>query len=233
VRPGRLIGVGVGPGDPELMTLKAARAIERAAVLAFIGARGRASRARQVAAGHVRPGTRELAFAMPMTGEADDTAPIYDAMARAIASELEHGRDVCFLCEGDPLFYGSFAYLLERLRGRFACVAIPGVPSFAAAAALALRPVALKDAALLVLPATLPAPALAARLRGATDVVIIKVGRHLAKVRAALAMEGLMDGALLIENVGLAEERTRPLAAVGAEASPYFALILARRGEPA
>ena len=81
MRKGRLTGVGVGPGDPDLLTLKAVRAIERAEVIAFIGARGRASRARRIVADHIQPGTRELAFAMPMTGELDDTGPIYEVMA--------------------------------------------------------------------------------------------------------------------------------------------------------
>ena len=229
MRPGRLIGVGVGPGDPELMTLKAARTIERAAVVAFIGARGRSSRARQVAAGHIRPGTRELAFAMPMSGDTEETGGIYDVMAGAIAAELDRGHDVCFLCEGDPLFYGSFAYLLERMQARYPCLAVPGVSSLHAAAAATLRPVALRDAPLLVLPATLPAARLEALLAAASGAVVVKVGRHLAKVRAALAAQGMAEGAVLVENVGTPEERVRPLDRVEGEASPYFALVLAQR----
>jgi precorrin-2/cobalt-factor-2 C20-methyltransferase len=233
MRAGQLIGVGVGPGDPELVTLKAARTLERAAVVAFIGARGRPSRARQVAAGHIRPGTRELAFAMPMTGDEAETARIYDVMATAIAAELERGHDVCFLCEGDPLFYGSFAHLLERMQARYRCLAIPGVSSLHAASAATLRPVALRDAPLMVLPATLPVERLEALLAATPQVVVIKVGRHLAKVRAALGAQDMAEGAVLVENVGTAEERVRPLEQVEGDASPYFALVLAQRHGPA
>jgi precorrin-2/cobalt-factor-2 C20-methyltransferase len=232
MRPGRVIGVGVGPGDPELLTFKAARVVERAPVVAYISARGRASRARQIVAGHLRPGTRELAFAMPMTGESGDTAPIYDVMAGAVASELELGRDVAVLCEGDPLFYGSFIYLLERLQGRFEVVVVPGVSAMMASAALARRPLAAGDAVLTVVPATLPEARLEAQLRPASRIVILKVGRHVAKLRAILRATGHLDTALLVENVGEREERVRELQKVRDEVVGYFSLVLASRDEP-
>lgn len=233
MRPGRVIGVGVGPGDPELLTFKAARAVERAPVVAYISARGRASRARQVVSGHIRPGTRELAFAMPMTGEPGDTAPIYDVMAGAIVAELEQGREVAVLCEGDPLFYGSFIYLLERLQGRFECVVIPGISAMMAAAALARRPLAAGDAALTVLPATLPEARLEPLARAATQLVVIKVGRHVAKLRAILRASGHLDGALLVENVGERDEQVRELRKVKDDVVSYFALVIASRSGPA
>jgi precorrin-2/cobalt-factor-2 C20-methyltransferase len=232
MRAGRVIGVGVGPGDPELLTFKAARAIERSPVIAYIGARGRASRARQIVAGHVRPGTRELAFAMPMTGEAGDTAPIYDVMAGAIVAELEQGRDVAVLCEGDPLFYGSFIYLLERLQGRFECVVVPGVSAMMASAAIARRPLASGAAVLTVLPATLSEARLEPLARAASRLVVIKVGRHVAKVRAVLRASGHLDGAVLVENVGERDERVRELRKVKDEVVSYFSLVMASRAEP-
>ena len=232
MRTGRLTGIGVGPGDPELLTLKAVRVLEKTSVVAFISARGRASRAKQIVAAHLKPGTRELAFAMPMTGDPDETAPIYDVMATAIGAELEAGRDVVFLCEGDPLFYGSFAYLLERMRGRYPCAAVPVISAPMAAASAALRPIASREAPLAVLPATLPETRLEQLARSSPQVVVIKVGRHIAKVRAVLRATGLLDDATLVEDVGNAGERVRRLADVPDEIVGYFSLVLARRTEP-
>jgi precorrin-2/cobalt-factor-2 C20-methyltransferase len=229
MRPGQLIGVGVGPGDPELLTLKAARAIERAPVIAFISARGHASRARHIAAAHIKPGTRELAFAMPMSGDLEDSGPIYDVMATAIGAELTQGRDVAFLCEGDPLLYGSFIHLVGRMGDRFSCSAIPGIAAMSAAAAATLRPLASREAPLLVIPATLPETRLEQLAGAAGALAFLKVGRHVAKVRAVLRARGLLDGAVLVENVGLADQRIRALAGVREDVVGYFSLVLARR----
>lgn len=233
MRPGRLIGVGVGPGDPELLTLKAARSIARAPVIASINARGRPSRARQIAAAHIAPAARELAFAMPMTGDPDDSSPIYDVMATAIAAELDKGHDVAFLCEGDPLLYGSFIHLLQRLEGRYACEAVPGIAALSAAAAATLCPLGSGDTPLVVLPATLSERRLEQLAASAPSLVILKVGRHLTKVRAVLRARGLLEHALLVENVGLPAEQIRKLADVHDEVVGYFSLILARRTDPA
>jgi precorrin-2/cobalt-factor-2 C20-methyltransferase len=229
MRKGRLTGVGVGPGDPDLLTLKAVRAIERAEVIAFIGARGRASRARRIVADHIRPGTRELAFAMPMTGELDDTGPIYEVMASAIGAELERGTDVVFLCEGDPLFYGSFVHLLARMRPHHECAAVPGIAAISAAAALALQPLAARGEPLAILPATLPERRLEQLARAASQVAVIKVGRHVAKVRGVLRAAGLLPGAMLAENVGLPDQRLRALETVDDDVVGYFSLVIARR----
>lgn len=231
MRAGRLIGVGVGPGDPDLLTLKAARIIARVPVIASINARGRPSRARQVAAAHIGSGTRELAFAMPMTGDPDDSGPIYDVMATAIGAELDQGRDVAFLCEGDPLLYGSFVHLVQRMEGRYACEAVPGVAALSAAAAATMCPLGSRDTPLVVLPATLPERQLEQLAAPASSVVVLKVGRHLTKVRAVLRARGLLDQAVLVENVGLPEERIRRLEDVRDEVVGYFSLILARRAD--
>ena len=229
---GRLIAVGVGPGDPELLTLKATRAIQRATVIAFVSGRGRVSRARQVAAAHLRPGVRELAFALPAMGEAAESSAIHDVMATAIAGELDRGHDVAFLCEGDPLFHGAFARLLERLQGRYPCSAIPGIPALGAAAAAALRPLASGDAPLAILPATMPEARLEPLARALGHVAILNVGRHVAKVRGVLRATGLLPGAVLIENAGLADERVRDLESTRDDIVGHAALVIAHRDEP-
>jgi precorrin-2/cobalt-factor-2 C20-methyltransferase len=233
MRLGRLIAVGVGPGDPELLTLKAMHAIQRATVIAFVSARGRSSRARQVAAAHIRPGARELAFALPGAGEPSDDSPIHEVMSTAIAGELEHGHDVAFLCEGDPLFHGAFTRLLERMQGRFPCSAIPGVPTLGAAASAALRPLARGDAPLAILPAAMPEIRLEQLTRAIGHVAILNVGRHVAKVRGVLRAAGLLEGAVLIENAGLVDERVRDLESTRDDIVGHAALVIAHRSGPA
>ncbi len=229
MRRGKLIGVGVGPGDPELLTIKAVRVIGQAPVLAFIGASGRASRAREIAAAHIRPGARELVAVMPMGGDPAGTAHAYAQLATGIIGELGQGQDVVFLCEGDPLLYGSFAHLVERLGTRFECEAVPGITSASAAAAATMRALALREQALAIIPATVPPLRLETLLKDSERVVILKIGRHVAKVREALGAARMLKSALLIENVTTSGQRIRPLQEVSEETVPYFSLVLASR----
>jgi precorrin-2/cobalt-factor-2 C20-methyltransferase len=233
MRRGKLIGLGVGPGDPDLLTVRAVRALESAAAIAFIAAAGRASRAREVAARHIRPGARELIAVLPMSSDADATGRAYAQLVTGIVSELGQGNDVVFLCEGDPLLYGSFAQLMGRLGGRFECEVVPGITSLTASAAAALTPLAMGEEALAIVPATMPAARLTATLQQADRAVVLKVGRHLEKVRQALAAARMSEGAVLVENVTLAQQRVRPLAAAAGEPqAPYFSLVIAGRRRP-
>ncbi len=229
MRPGRLIAVGVGPGDPELLTLKAAHAVQRAPVIAFMGGRGRSNRVRQVVAAHIRPGVRELAFAVPGVGDIDQASAIHEVMATAIAGELDRGHDVAFLCEGDPLFHGAFARLLERMQDHYSCSAIPGVTALGMAAAAALRPLACGDAPLAVLPASMPEARLEQLARALGHVAVLNVGRHVAKVRGVLRAAGLLDDAVLIENAGLADERVRDLAGTRDDIVGHGSMVIAHR----
>ena len=232
MRRGKLIGLGVGPGDPELMTVRGVRALEQVPAIAFIAAAGRASRARHIAAAYVRPGTRELIAVMPMTQDQDATGRAYTQLVTGIIGELGQGNDVVFLCEGDPLLYGSFANLLGRLANRFEIDVIPGITAMTAAAAVARSPLAAGDEPLAVLPATLPTQRLQASLREADRAVILKVGRHLDRVRQALTQARMSDGAILIENVTTDEQRVRPLASVNESASALFLARSGRAQEP-
>jgi precorrin-2 C(20)-methyltransferase len=155
MRRGKLIGLGVGPGDPELLTVKAARVLADAQVIAFIAAAGRTSRARDIAGRYIRAGARELIAVMPMSEDAAATDRAYGQLVTGIVSELAEGHDVVFLCEGDPLLYGSFAHLLRRVASRFTCEVIPGITSVSAAAAAALVPLGTYDEPIALLPATM------------------------------------------------------------------------------
>jgi len=226
---GVLYGVGLGPGAPDLMTLRAARLIEGAAVVAYPSLAGGASFARSIAADLIAPSAREIVMDVPMTVERAPAQAAYDAGAVAIAQALDAGDDVVCLCEGDPFFYGSFMYIFARLADRYHVEVIPGVTSVTACAARAGMPLAARNERLTVLPGPLSADALRSRIDGAESVVIMKVGRHLPKIRAVIAELGLTDTAVYVERATLPDEVVLPLADAPAVA-PYFSMILLTKG---
>lgn len=226
---GTLYGIGLGPGDPELITLKAARLIETATTIAYPTLAGGDSFARSIAADLIKPGTREIRMDVPMTTERGPAQKAYDQGALEISDILKTGENVVCLCEGDPFFYGSFMYLNARLATEFAVEVIPGVSSITACAARAGLPLVARNERLTVLPGPLPEAELTARIEGAESVVIMKVGRHLAKLRAILTKLGLLDQAIYVERASLPEERVLPLAKAPDQA-PYFSMILLTKG---
>jgi precorrin-2/cobalt-factor-2 C20-methyltransferase len=231
---GRLIGVGVGPGDPELMTLKAVRALAAADVVAHFAKAGRESNARQIALGHIRPDAIELPLGYPLTTELPKNDPAYrqatqtffDEAAATIASHLDHGRTVAVLSEGDPLFYGSYMHIHVRLSYRYPTAVIAGVTSLSGCWSAAGIPIAQGDDILAVLPATLPEATLVGRLRTSDAAVMIKLGRNLAKARRALAAAGRLSAAIYVERGTMAEGRVLPLADKADDEAPYFAVVL-------
>ncbi len=226
---GRLFGLGLGPGDPELITLKAARLIAGAEVVAYPALAGGASFARSIAADLIPGGAEEIVMDVPMTVDRGPAQAAYDSGAARIEAALVEGRDVVCLCEGDPFFYGSFMYLFARLSGRFEVEVVPGVNSVNAAAARAGRPLVARNEQLVVLPGPLEAEALKAKIAGAESVAIMKVGRHLAKIRGVIAELGLEAQAVYVERATLAEEVVRPLSEAP-ETAPYFSMILVTKG---
>jgi precorrin-2 C20-methyltransferase / precorrin-3B C17-methyltransferase len=231
---GRLYGIGVGPGDPELLTMKARRLIEAVDVVAFPNARHGRSIARGIAEPYLRQDQIELAMTYPVTTETSDhpggyeaaLSEFYDTWAATLAGHLDAGRDVGILCEGDPLFYGSYIYLHERLAPRYRTEVVPGVTSFSAAAAAAGLPIARRDEVLTILPGTLPLEALATRLSTTDAAVVIKLGRNFAKVRDAAARAEVGERAIYVERASSAGEQTAALGDVDAEAVPYMSLVL-------
>ncbi|MDA8232068.1 MAG: precorrin-2 C(20)-methyltransferase [Magnetospirillum sp.] len=226
---GTLFGIGVGPGDPELMTLKARRVLGTVPVLAFPAPLEGEGMARAIAAPHVPAGKVEIAIRMAFRPERDDAEAAYDAAAAAIAGHLEAGRDVAVLCEGDPLFFGSFIYLLARLGPRFPVEVVPGIASPMAASALLARPLATLDDSVAIVPATRAEADIERLLALADSAVILKVGRHLPKVRRVLARLGLEHGAVVVERAGLDGQRVLDLDAASAGGVSYFSLILVHR----
>ena len=226
---GKLYGVGLGPGDPELITLKAARLIAGAAVVAYPSLAGADSFARSIAAGLITPNTKEIRIDIPMTPERQPAQDAYDTAAQDIAQTLRSGKDVVCLCEGDPFFYGSFMYLFARLTEEFEVEVVPGVTSITACASVAGMPLVARNERLTVLPGPLPPAELSKRIEGAESVAIMKVGRHLAKIRDVIDGLGLLDQAAFIERATLPDQKVCPLRDAPDDA-PYFSMILLTKG---
>jgi precorrin-2/cobalt-factor-2 C20-methyltransferase len=226
---GTIRGIGVGPGDPELVTLKAVRLARAAPVLAFPAPENGESLARRIMAPHLE-GTRiEIAIRMPISTDRFPVNRVYDAAAAEIADHARAGRDVAILCLGDPFFYGSFMYLFARLAEQASLEIVPGVTSVSAAAARLGFPLAARSDVMSVVPALLDDAALERQLVGAESLAILKLGRHFARVRALLQRLGLATQARYIERASFADERVLPLEAVDPAAVPYFSLILVHR----
>jgi precorrin-2/cobalt-factor-2 C20-methyltransferase len=231
---GRLIGVGVGPGDPELLTLKAARTLAEADVVAYFAKAGNDSNARRTIQGHLRAGVEELALLYPVTTElpkdcaayGDAIGAFYDSSATAVARHLDAGRTVAVISEGDPLFYGSYMHLHVRLAPRYRVEIVPGVTAMSGCWSYAGTPIAQGDDVFVVLPATLPEAELERRFADADAAVVMKLGRHLPKVRRVLNRTGRLAQAIYVERGTTSEAVTMPLADKRDEAAPYFSVIL-------
>jgi precorrin-2/cobalt-factor-2 C20-methyltransferase len=229
---GCLYGLGIGPGDPELITLKALRLLQAAPVLAYPAPDKGPSLARQIVAGHLPGGQIEIAIRMPMLVNRFPAQEVYDWAEGELSRHLGAGRDVAVLCEGDPFFYGSFMYLFGRLAERFPVEVVPGVSSLTACAASLGAPLAARNDVLVVLPAPLPEAELAERLATVEAAAIIKVGRHFEKVRRVLTELGLAEQARYVERATMENQKILPLDAVEGDEVPYFSMILVhRRGE--
>lgn len=231
---GRFHGVGVGPGDPDLITLKAARLIEAADVVAYHAAAGRQSNARRIAGGLFRSDVVEEQLTYPLTTGGTDhpggyegaMADFYEDSAARLAGHLRAGRDVVLLAEGDPLLYGSCMYMQDRLAGEFDTEIVPGVPAFAAATAAVRSPLVRQTDVLTVLPGTLPEAELTRRLADTDGAIIMKLGRTFPAVQRALEAAGRLDHAVYVERASMPEERRLPVSDVNADEVPYFSLIV-------
>ena len=231
---GTLYGVGLGPGDPELVTVKAARVIGAADVVAYHSAQHGRSIARRIAEPYLRPGQIEEHLIYPVTTGTTDHPGGYDGAmedfytraAERIAAHLDAGRDVALLAEGDPLFYSSYMHMHTRLTQRFQAVIVPGVTSVSAASAATSTPLVTGDEVLSILPGTLPTTELARRLADTDAAVIMKLGRTYPQVREALSLAGRLDDALYVERASTERERVLPAAEVDEEEVPYFSLAV-------
>ncbi|WP_407695479.1 precorrin-2 C(20)-methyltransferase [Siculibacillus lacustris] len=231
---GTFHGVGLGPGDPDLVTVRAVKIIERTPVVAFFSKKGRRGHARTIADPWIGPDKVELALPYPMTTEThfgeeryiSSLGAFYEESAARIAEELDGGRDVALICEGDPMFYGSFMHLHLRLKDRYPTAVTPGVTGMAGCWAAAGLAMTWGDDVLSVLPGTLDEEALVAGLHGCQATVVMKLGTNFAKVRRAIDRAGLLARATYVERGTMAGQTVVPLADKLDDSAPYFSLIL-------
>ncbi len=228
---GTLYGLGVGPGDPDLITLKAHGILQRVPVVAYPAPDEGDSLARAIAAPHLPGGQTEIVIRTPMIPGEFPAHDIYDKYAAEIAEHLDEGRDVAVLCEGDPFLYGSFMYVFARLIGDHRVQVIPGVSSIVACAAAAGAPLVSRNQVLNVLPATLEVNDLERRIAGSAATAIMKLGRHASKVRDVLDRLGRINDAWYVEHASMDNERVMPLSEFSGDRAPYFSMILVRQPE--
>lgn len=229
VKRGKLIGIGTGPGDPELVTRKAWRLVSEAKVVAYPTPDQGDSFSRQIMADAIRDDAIEIPIIIPMVSGRAPAQAIYDQAAEDLLIHLNAGHDVAVLCEGDPLFYGSFMYLLARLRDEVEVEMIAGVSSLVASASAALRPLAARLDVLSVLAAPLDNDRLRDAIATSESVVIIKLGRHLERLRGLIADLNLLDNAIYISHATLPHQQVMPLQDAPDDA-PYFSMILIYKG---
>ncbi|MCX5045814.1 precorrin-3B C(17)-methyltransferase [Aldersonia sp. NBC_00410] len=237
---GKLWGLGLGPGDPELVTVKAARVISQADVIAFHSARHGKSISRGIAAPYMREGQLEEHLVYPVTTETTDHPggyqgaidDFYTAAAARLAEHLEAGRSVALLAAGDPLFYSSYMHMHKRLADRFDTEIVPGITSVSAASAALGTPLVEGEQVLTVLPGTLPAEELTRRLRDTDAAAILKLGRTYPEVHRALRDSGRLADAHYVERASTTAQRVLSAADAAAEKVPYFAIAVVPGADP-
>ena len=217
---GTLYGVGIGPGDPELVTLKALRILKSVPVLAWPAPEEGPSLAREIVAEHLPGNQREIPIRMPLLPARFPADDVYDKAAIEISEALDAGEDVAVICEGDPFFYGSFMYLYGRLAGDYPVEVIPGVSSLTACAAALGAPLSAKNDVLTVIPGPLDSDTMKQRLTDADAVAIIKVGRHFDRIRNVIDALGLTANARYIERATMGEQRIVPIGEVATATRP-------------
>jgi len=230
---GTIHGVGLGPGAADLMSVRADRLVRGARHVAYFRKAGRPGQARRIVEGMLRDDVIEFAMEYPVTTEIAVTDPRYnDQLSRFYADCIDHladlaraGEDVVVLCEGDPFFYGSFMHLYTRLSGLVPVQVVPGITGMSGAWTASGAPITWGDDVLTVLMGTLPEPELVRRIRDTDALVVMKIGRHLAKLRRAVAVAGRDEAAWLVEYAAMAEQRVTRLCDAETIA-PYFAILL-------
>jgi precorrin-2/cobalt-factor-2 C20-methyltransferase len=230
---GKIICTGLGPGDPDLMSLRAHRAVTSAGQVAYFRKAGRAGQARRIVTGLLRADAVEHAMEYPVTTELPFDGPEYiDALARfydewaARLQALAQGGDVVVLCEGDPFFYGSFMHLYSRLSGVVEIEVIPGITGMSGCWTATGQPITWGDDVMTVLMGTLPEGDLVTHMAQADALVVMKTGRNLPKIRRALQAAGRLDAAWLVEAGTMPNQRIQRLDQADADQCPYFAIVL-------
>lgn len=229
---GKVICIGLGPGDPELMSVKAHRLLTGAQHVAFFRKPGRRGQARTIVDGIMAETAVEHAMEYPVTTEIHFSDPEYNRLLSAFyddwadrLTDLAQTEDVIVLCEGDPFFYGSFMHLHSRLQGRAEVEIVPGITGMSGCWTATGHPITWGDDVLTVLMATLDEEELATRAANTDALVVMKIGRNLDKLKRALTKAGRLQDAWLVEKGTMAGQTVQKLTDVPAEV-PYFSIAI-------
>ena len=224
----KIWGLGIGPGDPELITLKARKILQNVDVIAYPALDGGESLVRSIAEPHFIKKQEEIKISIPMLVDCYPAQDIYDAAALKISMAVESGKSVAILCEGDPFFYGSFMYLFVRLSEKYLVEVVPGVTSLVACSSALALPLAARNDVISVIPGPLDEKALEEKLLATNVAAIIKVGRHLGKIKRILRKIGVVDNAHYIERASMDKQNIRRLSELEDDSAPYFSMIIVR-----
>jgi precorrin-2/cobalt-factor-2 C20-methyltransferase len=225
----KIWGLGIGPGDPDLITLKAHKILQLVDVIAYPELVDGESLVRAIAAPHISGVQEEIVISTPMVVERYPAQNVYDKAALTIGAAVEAGKSVAILCEGDPFFYGSFMYLFARLSEKYPVQVVPGVMSLSACSAELGLPLAARNDVVSVIPGPLDEKVLETQLLATNVAAIIKVGRHLGKIKRVLQKIGATENAHYIERATMKNQRIQPLSHVDDDSAPYFSMIIVRR----
>lgn len=225
----KIWGLGIGPGDPDLITLKALKILQQVDVVAYPALLDGESLVRSIAAPHMSGDQAEIVIATPMVVERHPAQDVYDKAAIEIGEAVDAGKTVAILCEGDPFFYGSFMYLFARLSKSYPVQVVPGVTSLAACSAELALPLAARNDVVSVIPGPLDEAALEQQLLATNTAAIIKVGRHLGKIKRVLEKIGALEDAHYIERATMENQKIKPLNEFNGDIAPYFSMIIVRR----
>ena len=226
---GKLYGVGVGPGDPELLTLKALRLIRENPVIAVPGEDIQASVAYQIVKGAYEALDEKtlLPVAMPMTKDPAVLEANHEKAAGDVETHLKQGKNVVFLTLGDPTVYSTYLYVHKRILARgYEAEIVSGITSFCAVAARLNMGLVERDEPLHVIPATYQADGMDQVLKLPGTKVLMKTGRKMAQVRESIQKSG--QQAVMIENCGMPGERIFEGAENIPEKSGYYSLIIVK-----
>jgi len=226
---GKLYGIGVGPGDPELLTLKAHRLINECSILAYPAPNTGDGLAFEIVSSFMKINTEVLPLRIPIEISPFPAQKAYDHAAKLLEIQLGLGKTVAVICVGDPFFYGSFMYLFERLSGKFKIEIIPGVSSPMACAAVLKTPLVSRNEVLTILPGPMKETELKKRLLNTDAAVIIKVGNHLPKIRRVLRQLRLENVSHYVERATMTNQQIIPLENIESAKVPYFSMILVRK----
>ncbi|RED14041.1 precorrin-2 C(20)-methyltransferase [Pontivivens insulae] len=232
--PGTVYGVGLGPGDIDLMSVRSDRLIRNARYVAFFRKKGRPGQARRIVEGMLPDGVVEIPMEYPVTTEIPLSDPRYNEILSAFYAECraklralaDAGEDIVVLCEGDPFFYGSFMHLYTRLKDDIPVQVVPAITGMSGAWTATGAPITWGDDVLSVLMGTLPQDELISHMKAADALVIMKIGRNIDKVRDALRVAGRYDAAWLVEFATMPNQTVTKLSAAEGKVTPYFSIIV-------